>query len=99
MRRYAGSETEKYFVATQDVELRRELRSIAGVPVLYLNKVMTCFGSEHEGLDDFTVPEQVALVFEPPSHASQNQHSKVMRHRFIHLIISTSASSYEFYGH
>ena len=35
----AGASTEKYFVATQDAELRHELRSVAGVPLLHLNKV------------------------------------------------------------
>lgn len=38
----AGASTEKYFVATQDAELRHELRSIAGVPLLHLNKVSDC---------------------------------------------------------
>jgi hypothetical protein len=30
---------KKYFVATQDVDLRRDLSHIPGIPLIYLNKV------------------------------------------------------------
>lgn len=44
IRRLIGTRNErKYFVATQEVELRKELRAIAGVPLFYLNRSVLVF--------------------------------------------------------
>lgn len=58
---------KRYFVATQDQELRRALAFIPGVPLVYLNKVTLVFETPSQSSLNFN--KNVSTLLSPKLHA------------------------------
>ena len=58
---------KRYFVATQDQELRRALAFIPGVPLVYLNKVTLVFETPSQSSLNFN--KNVSTLLSPKPHA------------------------------
>lgn len=92
--------TRRYFVATQDQELRNYISGVVtGVPLLYLNKGDGCV-SMHQptpvanGITSACgILVVVTLVLEPPSEKSRGSGVKVMgqTNRVLVMVITTIA--------